>query len=285
MEEQLGAPLEPAVAGTSSRGLTRAALPPWPLWTLFFAIAFVVSGAIVGGLVFSVLAIAVGAVSGDHFGLKSPGVLLGSTLMQDLAMVAGSLLAVKLAAGRVRLSDFGFVPVVRRWAAAGLTLLVWVGFLLFTAGWAKLLGEQGHQSLTSELGTDRSPALWVGALLLVVIAAPLAEEFLFRGLILTVLWRRLGFVGAALITGTLFGLLHAGSSSVSLLVPLGVLGVLLCLLRKRTGSLIPCIAAHTLNNSVAYCSLEHVPAGWFLLIVISAQIVTVGIAVLISRRA
>ena len=35
------------------------------------------------------------------------------------------------------------------------------------------------------------------------------------------------------------------------LVPLGVFGALLCLLYHRTGSLLPCMALHALNNSLA----------------------------------
>ena len=35
------------------------------------------------------------------------------------------------------------------------------------------------------------------------------------------------------------------------LVPLGVFGALLCLLYYRTGSLLPCMVLHALNNSLA----------------------------------
>jgi uncharacterized protein len=51
--------------------------------------------------------------------------------------------------------------------------------------------------------------------------------------------------------GILFGLAHTGSASSRYLVPLGFLGFVLCLVRWRTGSLYPCIALHSLNNSLA----------------------------------
>ena len=56
---------------------------------------------------------------------------------------------------------------------------------------------------------------------------------------------------AALITGLLFGLAHLGSASPKFLVPLGLLGFVLCMIRWRTGSLYPCMALHSLNNCLA----------------------------------
>jgi membrane protease YdiL (CAAX protease family) len=63
--------------------------------------------------------------------------------------------------------------------------------------------------------------------------------------------RNIGTWVAAIITGILFGLAHTGSALSQDLVPLGFLGFVLCLLRWRTGSLYPCIALHSLNNSLA----------------------------------
>ena len=54
------------------------------------------------------------------------------------------------------------------------------------------------------------------------------------------------------ITGLLFGGVHAGSAPALDLVPLAALGFGLCLLYRYTGSLYPCIAAHSLNNSLAF---------------------------------
>ena len=56
---------------------------------------------------------------------------------------------------------------------------------------------------------------------------------------------------AAAITGVLFGAVHVGSAPAVDLVPLGLLGVILCLIRQWAGSLYPCIALHALNNSIA----------------------------------
>ena len=38
-------------------------------------------------------------------------------------------------------------------------------------------------------------------------------------------------------------------------LPLIVLGVVLCVVRERTGSLYPCIAIHAINNTIAYAAI------------------------------
>jgi len=63
-------------------------------------------------------------------------------------------------------------------------------------------------------------------------------------------WR--GTWPAALLTGVVFGAIHAGSTPVGLLVPLAVFGVGLCLLYAWTRSLYPCVALHAINNAIAF---------------------------------
>jgi uncharacterized protein len=81
--------------------------------------------------------------------------------------------------------------------------------------------------------------------------APVGEEFLFRGYMFTAL-RHWGLWPAALISGGLFGLIHIGSSPVAYTVPLAIFGVGLALLYAWTGSLMPCIVLHAINNSIAF---------------------------------
>ena len=88
--------------------------------------------------------------------------------------------------------------------------------------------------------------------------APICEEILFRGYIFTALRNWRGTLPAAILTGLLFGAVHAGSAPVLDLVPLAALGFGLCILYRCSGSLYPCIIAHSLNNSIAFSSLE----GW-----------------------
>ncbi|MFN9952681.1 MAG: lysostaphin resistance A-like protein, partial [bacterium] len=61
--------------------------------------------------------------------------------------------------------------------------------------------------------------------------APLFEETLFRGLLLPVLGRHLGGMGAVLVSALMFALAHL---SLGELVPLSVLGIGLGLLRWQS---------------------------------------------------
>src|ERR1019366_3949597 len=112
--------------------------------------------------------------------------------------------------------------------------------------------------LLQQLGSDESTLLLVLSAGLTCVVAPMCEEMLFRGYIFTALRNWRGTVVAAVVTGLLFGGVHAGSAPVLDLVPLAGLGFGLCMLYRYTGSLFPCMVAHSLNNSIAFSSLE----GW-----------------------
>jgi hypothetical protein len=88
--------------------------------------------------------------------------------------------------------------------------------------------------------------------LLVAVIAPVAEEFFFRGFFFGALRNWKGPWPAAVITGLVFGGIHAGSSDPAYLVPLAGFGFALCALYVKTGSLYPCIGLHCANNSVAF---------------------------------
>ena len=69
--------------------------------------------------------------------------------------------------------------------------------------------------------------------------APICEEFLFRGYIFTALRNWKGTWPAAVITGLIFGGVHAGSAPALDLAPLAALGFGLCLLYRYTGLAVP----------------------------------------------
>jgi len=62
---------------------------------------------------------------------------------------------------------------------------------------------------------------------------------------------------AAVITGLVFGAIHALSAEPVFLVPLAFFGSMLCLLYVRTGSLYPGVAVHALNNCTAFGVSQH----------------------------
>lgn len=224
----------------------RDRLPPWPLWAALLAVLIAIVLAVFG---FAVVR-AVLVVGGIEAGTGDPELTVPSLLVQDLALVLAAVLAASLLAGRPTPADFGLrlVPPGRALGAAVLAMLV---FYAFSAVWGAALGLEQSDDLPAELGADKSVLALVAIGVLVVVLAPIVEEFFFRGFLYTTLRRGLGTGAATLLVGVLFGAVHAGSTDPGFLVPLAVLGAALAELYRRTGSLLPCMAAHSFNNAIA----------------------------------
>ncbi|WP_160151478.1 CPBP family intramembrane glutamic endopeptidase [Microbulbifer sp. ALW1] len=88
--------------------------------------------------------------------------------------------------------------------------------------------------------------------LVLVFAAPLLEELVFRGYLFRA-WRntRLGFSGTLLLTSTLFTLLHWGQYNVIQLSFIFALALLLGIAREKSGSVLLPMLLHLCNNLVA----------------------------------
>ena len=119
-------------------------------------------------------------------------------------------------------------------------MLAWVGFLIVTAH----LGDADRRrriddELPQSLGVDESDVALIAVAVLVCVGAPIVEELFFRGFFFTALrsWR--GMWPAAIITGLVFGSIHAGSSDPAFLLPLAVFGFALCLLYVKTALALP----------------------------------------------
>ena len=99
--------------------------------------------------------------------------------------------------------------------------------------------------------------LWPLSFLVIAVVAPIAEELLFRGILLPELARtRLGFWGAAVVSTLGWTVLHTYSIAGMLLVFL--LGMIFSWLFARTGSLRVPIMAHMANNAIACLMLQFV---------------------------
>lgn len=106
----------------------------------------------------------------------------------------------------------------------------------------------------TQLAIDFGLVEIVLGLILLVVAAPVAEEIFFRGFLFAGLRRRLGFWAGASISAVLFGLSHAADGAV--LVPLlFVFGVGAAYLYERRGSLVAPIAAHAMFNVIGFAEL------------------------------
>jgi CAAX protease family protein len=227
-------------------------LPPWQLWT---APAAIVGGFGVG-LVATIFVGIAAAASGGSLAHPSAGVSLLEDLFFDLSFVAAAIYFAAMR--RATPADFGFRLIPWK-LGIGAFLLAAVSYYIVTDVYATLVNLHGTDKLPSELGVSKSTLALVGASVFVCVIAPICEELFFRGFIFGALrhWkiefagRDLGTVFAAIVTGILFGLAHTGSASSQYLIPLGFLGFVLCVVRWKTRSLYPCMALHSVNNSLA----------------------------------
>lgn len=85
-------------------------------------------------------------------------------------------------------------------------------------------------------------------LFLIAVSPAVCEELLFRGAILSGLRRGLGPWGAAIACGLLFGLFHLHFVKI---LPTALLGVMLSWLVLASGSIVPAMVFHFLNNAAA----------------------------------
>ena len=104
----------------------------------------------------------------------------------------------------------------------------------------------------------QSDAFWLFALAIVV-GAPLSEELLFRGFLLSSLAQtRLGYFGATLATTLGWTVLHAGYSGLGL-VEVFLAGLFFSWLLWRTGNLWVPLVCHAFYNAVVLVALLFVP--------------------------
>jgi membrane protease YdiL (CAAX protease family) len=215
------------------------------LWVPF---AVMILAFIGGSIAFAVLAVLTGTES-----VSSPpeGVTLGATFVQDGLLVAGALLAVRATEGEVRPKWFALVR-TPLWRAVGACVVVMLCWWLFSRVVVVLFGEPEKQDIVEELTSERNGLVLAAFGVLVCVLAPLCEELFFRGFMYRVFADRLGVAAAVLLSGAIFGLVHLPGSPLVTGVVLFGLGVGFALLRWWTGSLLPSMALHSINNSISF---------------------------------
>jgi membrane protease YdiL (CAAX protease family) len=271
------APREQSSEGDASRSPDTG----WPAWSAGLALLGGVVLASVAGLVLDIPAALIFGVklSSEHF---PPGLSIADTVVQDVAFVLVAVYCAQLGGRIVSSWQFGLRRPGAGWRRAiGLIVLLLIGFVVFSVIWSAIFHPK-EETLLKQLGSNEGAALLVLSAGLTCVVAPICEEFLFRGYIFTSLrsWR--GTLPAALITGLVFGGVHYGSAPTLDLVPLAGLGFGLCLLYRFTGSLYPCMVAHSLNNSVAFASLEG--WGWQTPVLVVSSLLAIWMFALAGKR-
>jgi membrane protease YdiL (CAAX protease family) len=208
-----------------------------------------------GALLGAVLAIVVGLILGlpaIAFTDAAGDLTTAGNIIAQVGLVIG-LLGVPLAVayshgGRTlgeclsRLGVHRFQPSAFKWMAAAVG-----AYLAFALVYSTLVLEPEQEDIAESFGPVPVQ------IVLIVFGAAIAEEICFRGMLFGGLRERLPSWAAALIAGTVFGLLHA-FTGLSAVPPLIGFGFVLCLLYEKTGSVVPGMLLHALNNSVALLS-------------------------------
>jgi uncharacterized protein len=270
----------PVMAGSPPGDSSRSPDTDWPPWTAPAALLGGLVLAAVGGLVVDLPALALGAtITSSH---TPPGLSIADTVVQDVAFVLAAVFFAQLGGRAVSAWQFGLRRPRGGWrAAGGLVVALLVAFIALSAIWSAVT-HPPEEELLKQLGSKESTALLILSAGLTCVVAPICEELLFRGFIFTALRNWHGTAPAAVITALIFGGVHYGSAPVLDLVPLAALGLGLCLLYRYTGSLYACIAAHSLNNSLAFSSLEN--WGWQIPVLIVAALLGIAAIVVACKR-
>jgi membrane protease YdiL (CAAX protease family) len=123
----------------------------------------------------------------------------------------------------------------------------YLGAIIFSA----IVLQPKQEDIGKELGVC-NPGIGIAifAVTAIVVLAPIAEEIFFRGFFFAGLRTRWSLWPSALLSGAIFGLVHAPSGPTAA-IPLAGLGVGLAWLYNKTGSVYPCMLAHFLNNAIA----------------------------------
>ncbi|HUP78907.1 MAG TPA: CPBP family intramembrane glutamic endopeptidase, partial [Pirellula sp.] len=150
--------------------------------------------------------------------------------------------------------------------SAGLWMVAFEAYLLFES-WslASQLTEADKQKLKADF---LAVPFWV-VLLTGALAPAIAEEFFFRGFVLSAFRSKVSAFHSVLFSSLLFGSFHviAGSVlSIEKFLPTIILGIALGYVAIRTGSLFPGILLHTLHNGLVFSMsrfTEQDLAKWF----------------------
>jgi uncharacterized protein len=248
--------------------LPEAARPRWPPWYAPVAL-FTALGTIVFAGLPLLPVILVAGVSESLAAIS----LLVLLIVQDGVLVGFALLFANFKRPP-RLWHFG-ARATRFWPTAGWAALGFGVLLGIEIGYIEWLGVD--ETNVDDLGKG-SPLAGVAVALATIVVAPIAEEIFFRAFFYRALRSRLRVWSASLIDGLVFGALHfQGLSTVEILPVIAVVGVGLCLVYERTGSLFAVIAIHAAFNTVATVGIAPLAA-----LLIGA--VTLLACVLVPRR-
>ncbi len=250
-----------------------------PKWSLVHPWLVLQAGFVVAGLTQIILIIPVldtlraqgNAFMGSPYGVA---IIIIGALLQNGIFVGLSSLFVKRygtslrAIGLTRPSKqqvvFGLVASILMLVAAMLLEKGLAGALsLLPPQLAKLLRTTTDETTAGGMfGAIHSIGWKIAFALVASIAAPIAEEVLFRGLLYNALKHRWGVRSAVILSALCFAAVHFGPLAVIVIFPMGMV---LAIVYQRTQNLWVTIIMHMLNNAAAFALAMHASHGSILL--------------------
>lgn len=223
---------------------------PWGWREIGKALLLIVIGGLIVGVLVVGIAMLTDSLPAQGQGMAAAPFFWLGTLIYGVVILAVYLFAVRRAQGdwsRLGFRAFSqwwlpLTPILTLVQLFGMSIINIVLVLPLTGGEFE---NPQIEALTG--GSPLSPRDFGVLILLVAIIAPIAEELFFRGMLYPVLRQRWSPTGAIVINGFLFAFIHF----IPILIPgLFFVGMVLAWVRERSGSLIPCMLLHAMQNGL-----------------------------------
>ena len=182
---------------------------------------------------------AMAAFQTDGNGYKGISMLIGAILTLLVFFIIEKIKKTSLA------KETDMKPVTGK--QMGLTVVGALGGMFFMNFMLSILPipEELLGDLTSGMGSLTSYPFWL-AIIVNAILIPILEEVVFRGYIFSRLGKAMPAVVAAVISSVVFGLCHGG---LVWAIWAGIVGLIICVVRIKSGSIIPGIVFHIIMNT------------------------------------
>ena len=237
------APVTPAVA------IEPVVVKPGYMKPIFATLGVHLGTAVVAAIVLLIPAI---VFFGEKAENLSVGATFGIALVQQILTLA--FLPILARINGTSLTELLALKRPQGGRRANRLIVIFALILMLVGGLVALAVLNYPQGSNSPVGSAASIAglkglAWWSAIAAIVLAAPIGEELLFRGYLVSRLSAsKLGTTGAIWISSLLFALAHLNYPLLGMAF-IGGLGAALALVRIRSGSIWPSISLHILWNS------------------------------------
>jgi membrane protease YdiL (CAAX protease family) len=229
--------------------------PPWGWAEIIKAVLFVLLGMLGLSVLIAGVRLATGFEVNPAQGMSSPLLFVLGVGVYGLVILGVYLFAVRRpgsswAALGIREFAWWWGP-----AAVGLLFVGFSGMVLINLVLVPLISGGPFENPQIEAITGGSRLSFgnlVLLLLLIAVVAPVAEELFFRGMLYPVMRRHWGPAWAIILNALVFALVHF----IPILIPgLFFVGLILAWMREQSGSVLPGILLHALQNGVALLAI------------------------------